>query len=77
MSVETKICSGKVSCGKEKPLDDFPQQKQSKDGYGSSCKECVKIYKKYYYEANKKLILTNQKQYYEENKTDCLIRNKN
>lgn len=35
---EMKVC---VSCGIEKPLDDFHRKYRSKDGHNSYCKECA------------------------------------
>jgi 5-methylcytosine-specific restriction endonuclease McrA len=36
--IPNKSCT---KCGTEKPLDDFPRRKSSKDGYNTMCKTCV------------------------------------
>ena len=78
--MKTKVCT---KCGKEKPLSEFHKRKESKDGYKSRCKECIKeIDHEYrlksvekrrlrwikYYKNKKEDILQQQKRYREENK---------
>ncbi len=46
-----KICT---KCHKEKNFDCFSLNKAKKSGYSFECKDCHKIIRKKYYEANKK-----------------------
>lgn len=79
---ETKVCT---KCKRELPLTEeyFYKNNRHKNGFDSSCKECVKAmhklyngkhaserkqYHKKYYEDNKEKILNNQRQYYEDHK---------
>lgn len=48
--MQTKICP---KCQEEKSIDCFSKNKSRKSGYSSECKECHKITRKEYYEANK------------------------
>lgn len=65
-----KACS---KCETVKPLVDFHNNSFSKDGKKSSCKECIRIDSKKYYQTNKELILTKGRKYYVNNKekVDC------
>lgn len=45
----TKICS---ACKQIKPLDEFVKNKSKKDGHGSSCKVCKRVYDNNYYKNN-------------------------
>lgn len=67
--MKTKICS---KCGKELPINMFAKKIINKDGLDCKCKECVKIYKKQYYEKNKDKILAHNKQYYGNNKENII-----
>lgn len=52
-----KYCTGKNSCGLEKPLTEFYSMKASKDHLMYSCKTCVKAYINKNYEKNKETTL--------------------
>lgn len=39
-------------CGEKKPWDSFPRHKSMKSGHLNSCKDCVAVYQKLYYENN-------------------------
>jgi len=39
--METKKC---FNCGEEKPLEEFPKKKTSKDGYHPRCQVCLRAY---------------------------------
>lgn len=56
-----KICS---KCRTEKELKDFSKDKKNKDGLDCRCKNCIKEYKKKYYEENKRVV----RKYQNENK---------
>lgn len=43
--METKNC---FNCGDDKPLDEFPIKKSTKDGLHSRCRECLIEYNKEY-----------------------------
>lgn len=49
--METKICR---ICGVEKPITDFPKNKQYKDGYDTRCQCCRNVLQKDNYHARKK-----------------------
>jgi hypothetical protein len=55
-------------CSIEKSLDEFDNNKTTKDGKASACKTCLKEYKKEYYLKNKTKILKNVKNYSDSNK---------
>ena len=48
--METKICR---ICGEEKPITDFPKNKQYKDGYDTRCRCCISVLQKANYHARK------------------------
>ncbi len=50
--MKTKICKGKRGCGKEKPLEDFNKNRNSKDGYDFYCRICCSLATKIYHESN-------------------------
>ena len=50
--VRTKKCRN-PKCGKEKPLDEFPPNKQCKDGYENICKVCRRSKQMEYYHRKK------------------------
>lgn len=45
-----------ITCNKEKPLNEFPKRKDSKDGYRNECKECVKIRKRKEYKKRERIV---------------------
>ena len=63
--MDTKIC---IKCGAELNLSLFGKRKDSKDGYGNECKECLKERAKQYRQGNKDCIVEHKKQYYQDNK---------
>ena len=69
MKVEGKTCS---KCGEWKEFDNFNKDKNRKDGFKSSCKECIK----HYYQENKERMKEQRKQRYHENKERENKRNK-
>jgi hypothetical protein len=74
-----KICN---KCRQNKELKDFNIKKASKDGYGSTCRSCVKEYNDSYdftkyNQINKEKISKRQTQYYIDNKEQILIKTKN
>ena len=46
----TKKCS---TCKKIKEITEFNKNITKPDGFGTECKECIKIYRKNYYSKNK------------------------
>jgi len=62
--IESKKCS---KCKENKPYSDFYINKRIKDGYGSQCKNCIKIKDQEKYKKNKTEILEKQKKYRENN----------
>ena len=50
--METKIC---CVCNKKKPLSDFKNRSDSKDGKRNNCIKCYKDYQINYYESNKEI----------------------
>ena len=65
----TKTCS---KCGISKPLDEFNNQKTSKDGKRSECKECVRDTNKKYYQNHKEEAAKWHKEWYEEHKDEII-----
>jgi hypothetical protein len=61
-----KKCS---KCGKEKPIDEFPERKDSKDSHRSWCIQCDKERHSLFYKNNKKAISAKHGEYYKNNKT--------
>lgn len=57
-----------IKCFNEKPLEQFPVRKDSKDGYRNHCKVCEKNRTKKYRKDNSEYLKTRRKDYYEENK---------
>ena len=53
-----------AKCNSEKPLSNFSNDKKSKDGKMSNCKECMKSHFKKYYTKNKKEHIQRQKDKY-------------
>ena len=56
-----KRCS---KCGVEKPLEDFPVRKDTKDGYRGRCKECTSEYSRKYYQTHEIGTVKKQREYY-------------
>jgi hypothetical protein len=54
-----KICE---TCKQNKPFSDFNKNKAKKDGYGTKCRACMKIYRKEYYEKNKDFVMKKVKE---------------
>lgn len=50
--METKICR---ICGEEKPITDFPTNKQYKNGYDTRCRCCKNDYVREGYHARKRI----------------------
>lgn len=50
-----KLCT---TCGKVKELSEFNKNEAKPDGVGSKCRECMKTYRKQYYEDNKEMVIT-------------------
>lgn len=48
--MKTKVCTG--PCEQPKSLDEFPNKKDGKDGFGSRCKECCRTLAKAHYHNN-------------------------
>lgn len=69
-----KICS---KCNIEKPLTDFYNKKESKDGKVTKCKICNNLNKKEYYKLNKEDILLRVKKYQSINNKDIKIKQQN
>jgi 5-methylcytosine-specific restriction endonuclease McrA len=65
----SKICS---TCNEEKDFSCFFKNKNMKDGFSYSCKECIKQYK----ENNKDKINKTRRNYYKNNKDKFSIRQK-
>ena len=61
----SKTCT---KCGETKPLDDFHRNKTGAGGRRPDCKECVREYKRSYYEENRDKRLEYSRRYYEENR---------
>lgn len=55
-----KTCTG---CGKIKDLDDFHRNSSSKSGYLAGCKECRKIYRREYFQKNRRKIIEQSRVY--------------
>lgn len=72
--METKFC---YRCRTIKYKKEFGKDKSRKDGLANTCKPCLKIYMKQYYETNKEILLEKQRaystQYYEDNKENITI----
>ena len=64
--MELKVC---MSCGKEKPIDEFYSHSQMKDGHLNKCKECTKRDVKTYRETNPNAQLTTRIKACEKNPT--------
>jgi hypothetical protein len=62
--MELKKCS---KCKENKLYSDFYTNKRIKDGYGSQCKNCIKIKDQEKFKTNKEKILNKQKEYREKN----------
>ena len=60
-----KVCG---KCKTEKLLTEFNKFKHSKDGFSWSCKSCIKVYKKEYYNLNKKFVDDKNKKWRDNNK---------
>ncbi|HUS51736.1 MAG TPA: hypothetical protein VMZ91_16330 [Candidatus Paceibacterota bacterium] len=63
--METKHCS---RCQKIKIIEKFHKTKTHQDGYSSWCKNCMKRYRKEYYEKNKKITQKYNKKWLKDNK---------
>ena len=61
----SKTCT---KCGETKPLDDFHRDKRGPDGRRSDCKECVREYKRRYYEENRDKERERNRRYHEESR---------
>ena len=60
-----KVCG---KCKTEKEETEFNKFKHSKDGFSWSCKSCIKVYKKEYYNLNKKFVDDKNKKWRDNNK---------
>lgn len=63
-----KICR---VCAEAKLLEDFPKEKQNKDGLKSLCKSCFSAYMRNYYQKNPESIKARARQYHELNRDDA------
>lgn len=65
--MNTKICR---RCGKEKKLEEFPNNSKTKDGKSSWCKSCTKKYQDKYRQKKENKLKKSElnKKYYQENK---------
>jgi macrodomain Ter protein organizer (MatP/YcbG family) len=63
--MEKKVCK---LCNFEKILDDYHNHPNTKDGFMSTCKECINEKKRNYYQLNKDKISEQKHDYYIENK---------
>lgn len=68
-SLTHKHCS---KCKQILSIENFSKDKQKKDGFCSSCKQCKSITDKNYRDTNIDKIRTTQKAYYESNKADII-----
>lgn len=73
MKKQKKTCA---KCGELKSVEDFNNQKVSKDGKHSQCRECSKEYYKQWEEEHKEEKAIKDKQYKEEHKREIAIRDK-
>ena len=69
----SKTCT---KCGVVKPLDGFHRDKTRAGGRRSYCKECVREYKRRYYEENRDKRLEYNRRYHEENRDKVRERNR-
>ena len=65
----SKTCT---KCGETKSLDDFHRYKTGAGGRKPHCKECVREYKRRYYEENRDKELEYARRYHEENRDKVL-----
>lgn len=63
--MQTKTC---VSCKVNAPLDNFHKCSNNKDKLSGYCKDCARIQKLKYYQANRKILIDKQAQYRLSNK---------
>lgn len=68
----SKVCS---KCGIEKSLELFNNNKATKDGKTTKCKECHNIQQRQYYIDNKESIDAKHKKYWSEHKEETRIHN--
>ena len=61
----TKKCS---DCEEVKSVSEFNRNKSRKDGHGTKCRDCMKIYRKNHYAANSEVIKANVQAAREERK---------
>jgi hypothetical protein len=71
--METKICR---ECNLEKPLSEFRNRKDSKDGKRNDCKICQSKRNKNYNETNANKIAIKRKAFYDNNRTRLLSEKK-
>ena len=71
--MEMKKCS---KCGEEKPLNEFHNNKASKDGKVYQCKTCIIERSKKHYMENREQKLEYQKEYSDKNKEEMKIKDK-
>lgn len=63
--MKSKICT---KCGIEKPLSEFYNRKQTKDGKRSACKDCINFSNKKWINENREKYSQYQRKYLKENK---------
>jgi len=77
--MKTKICTGKNSCGQEKPeTEEFFSFRKDLNSFKKNCKDCINEYAKDYRDKNKKIIAKTKKKYSDkpENKKNKVKREK-
>lgn len=67
--MESKVCT---KCGEDKPLSEFRDRKDSKDGKRNNCRICQSNYNKVYNEANADYRTSQRKAFYSENQKRLL-----
>lgn len=62
--MQTKVCS---KCGEERGVERFNKKKGGKFGVTSQCKECIRNYRRQWYQENREYELEYKKKWYQEN----------